>query len=602
MSDLLLRWLQPFYANLESTYLFENTVLFTPDLLAKNWNEVRSELSHHVRFDPGSLEPGQVSAIVLSEVHSDVVCVSGLLALHWYATKQQPSETARTTGVLTLDRRIRASEGSLMIDTTSKTTFRLLWEFLIRYALNPRFAESRYSSTLDDLVRYLTNLASPRMVSGRVYGGFGIDGVDTLRPSLLGAMAANLPEEGDEGVSRTADQLKSYPVFENDETVRNFVSTMQQTGDYLADVQKSEAYERSVQAVKPDLDVSSATKRLCSVFVAVTNGFRDLRKERLRAASLDEGRMSVVRKHMTESLLSIGPWLSCFQYSLERQYEQAIWSELEFGTIDKGSFVIPEMSALSFDELPKLFSDSCRILSANLVWRAMNRRPKRVVAMDISKGTEEFWKAVIAKAPTVGPMPVLIASYHPFGAELFAAIHRRPGEVREDYDIVHERNLPSGGGLGYQGTIEGVRVYCGPHISPSRAYLCSSQLIRRIRYSVVREDGDLADFRFLDGEDLFASRVRVKLAQDIDWSDHVFVEFRIGEERKLRKRSRLELRRSARRLSFEESPEARKGTAGRKRHLAIRKACFCPGKSHRPKPPVAKRFGRPTRSRRIQKL
>lgn len=73
----------------------------------------------------------------------------------------------------------------------------MLFDFAIRYALNPRFAEARYSATIDGLVRFLTELASPRMVSGRVYGGWGIDGFETLRPVLLGAMAANLPAQGE---------------------------------------------------------------------------------------------------------------------------------------------------------------------------------------------------------------------------------------------------------------------------------------------------------------------------------------------------------------------------------------------------------------------
>ncbi len=99
--------------------------------------------------------------------------------------------------MLTLHREKRKFDGSDLTETEQKTTFRLLFDFAIRYALNPRFAEARYSATIDGLVRFLTELASPRMVSGRVYGGWGIDGFETLRPVLLGAMAANLPAQGE---------------------------------------------------------------------------------------------------------------------------------------------------------------------------------------------------------------------------------------------------------------------------------------------------------------------------------------------------------------------------------------------------------------------
>ncbi|MHA0111517.1 hypothetical protein ACXYUI_31125, partial [Klebsiella pneumoniae] len=82
---------------------------FTPDLLVHDWATVQTALAHHVRLSPEQLAPGPVSGLLLWEVHADVVCLSGLVALHWYATRLQPSETAREAGVLTLRRELRAS-------------------------------------------------------------------------------------------------------------------------------------------------------------------------------------------------------------------------------------------------------------------------------------------------------------------------------------------------------------------------------------------------------------------------------------------------------------------------------------------------------------
>lgn len=525
-SDLLLRWLQPFYANLQSSYFLENTVLFTPDLLANDWTTIQSMLAHHVRFTPERMAVGPVSGTVLWEVHADVVCVSGLLALHWYVTGQQPSGTARDAGLRTLKRELRASEGTVLTEMQAKTTFRLLFEFWIRYGLNPRFDDARYSATMDELVRYLTRLATPRMISGRIYGGFGIDGVETLRPTMLGAMAASLPDAGDDGISQLIGDLKTDPIFANDKTVRTFIWTMIQMSQYLADAQSIETYGRAAKAVKPDVDLQAATARLRGIFDAAVNEFRASRKERLRAAPLDESRMEIVRQRMTESLLSIGPWLTCFQHGIERKAGHVAAVESEFGTIDKGSFVMPEMSELSFNELPELFSDVCRNMSADRVWRELYTRPKKKVRVDISKSTERFWKRVFAEAPGVGPAPILIVPYNPLGEEMFAALHRQPGVPLSKYNVVHEKGVPSGGGVGYQGTVEGIRVYAGPNILNEMGLLCSSQSIRSIRYGVIHGESAVADFTFLDGDDLAASRVKLKIAQEVDWSDDIFVEFR----------------------------------------------------------------------------
>jgi hypothetical protein len=333
--DLLLRWVQPFYANLRGSYLFASTVLFTPDMLGQAWPEVQADVAGRMQFHHEDVPPGPVSGMLLWELHCDVICVSGLVALRWYATGRQPSETAVQAALLTLQRQVRASDGSNLTETTPKTTFRLLFDLAVRYALNPRFAEARYSSTIDGLVQYLTNLASPRMVSGRVYGGFGIDGFDTLRPVLLAAMAANLPKQGDDGVAALVEGIKIDPLFQSDKTVRTFIWTMQQMLQFLADAQAVEVFERAAHAFDGKLDLGPAIGRLQDIFGVVVTAFEALRKERLRTAPLDESRMALVRQRITENVLAHGPTIACFQgYPIRRgdggtipTVEEGIWHD-----------------------------------------------------------------------------------------------------------------------------------------------------------------------------------------------------------------------------------------------------------------------------------
>jgi hypothetical protein len=353
LRDLLLRWVEPFYGNLQSSYLFSNTLLFTPDLVVQVWSDVQAYVTHHVQFQQEHIQPGPLSGVLLWELHGDVVCISGLVALHWYATGQQPSETAAQAAAATLNRELRSSDGSTLTQMTPKTTFRLLFDFSIRYALNPRFAEARYSATMDGLVQYLTALASPRMVSGRIYGGFGIEGVDTLRLALLGAMAANLPAQGDDGVAALIEDLKGDPLFETDKTVQTFIWSMQQIVQLLYDAQLTEVYGKAARVFKSDIDLPPATERLRAMFAATVTTFETLRKDRLRAAPLDESRMDVVRRRMTEAVLASGPAVACFQvYSIrQRRADQIVPTEFEFGTMDKGIFTNPVMSSLDFNDL-----------------------------------------------------------------------------------------------------------------------------------------------------------------------------------------------------------------------------------------------------------
>ncbi len=95
--------------------------------------------------------------------------------------------------------------------------------------------------------------------------------------------------------------------------------------------------------------------------------------------------------------------------------------------------------------------------------------------------------------------------------------------------VKRDATMPSGGGTGYLGTVEGIAVYRA-QAQAQQAILCSGRLLRAITYGVVHGRDDIADFSFVDAADLNKSRVRLKFAQHIEWADDVFVEFAFHKE------------------------------------------------------------------------
>lgn len=526
--DLLLRWLQPFYANLQATYWFSHTLLLTPDLTTRDWPTVQAEVAGRMRFRQQAALPGLVSGVLLWELHCDVICVSGLVALHWYATSEQPSNTAAEAAVLTLRRQKRPGDGSDLTGAKQKSVFRLLFDFLIRYALNPRFAEGHYSATIDGLVRLLTNLATPRMVAGRIYGGFGLNGLETLRPVFLAAMAANLPTRGDDGVAALVESLQLDPLFASDEAVRNFIWTMQQMVQNLDQVHGGEVYAKAAHVFDREIDLAAASARLRTALARLVTAFEMLRTERLRAAPLDEDRMALVRRSMSEAVMAHGPSVACFRsYLIRRDASGTIPTiEREFGFIDKGAFTRPEMSAVPFDEMPNVFVDNLRAILSQCVWRELTGRPKRVIQADISEGTESFWQGVLAEASRVGPEPMVLVPFDEIGEEISVAALEGGGPP--GVNVTHDAAIPSGGGAGYMGTLEGIHVYSIQGLT-QLAILCSGRLLRAITYGVVHGRDDIADFSFVDGENPEESVVRLRFGQRIEWADDVFVEFALGK-------------------------------------------------------------------------
>jgi hypothetical protein len=123
--------------------------------------------------------------------------------------------------------------------------------------------------------------------------------------------------------------------------------------------------------------------------------------------------MDFVRRAITESVLAYGPTIACFRgFSIRRDDSGEIpVTETEFGVIDKGSFVVAEMSQIDFEELPPLFIEVSQNYLNNLLWRDLYHRPKRAVLTDISQGTESFWRRVVQEASTVGPDPIVLVPY-----------------------------------------------------------------------------------------------------------------------------------------------------------------------------------------------
>jgi hypothetical protein len=525
--DLLLRWMQPFYPNLRSAHLFSHTLLLTPDLLSRDWTGAHSEVKRLMRFEQEAL-PGPVFGLLLLESHYDVVCTCGLVALHWYANSEQPSETAARAAILTLRREKREFDGSDLTETWQKTTFRMFFDFAIRYALNPRFDEARYSATIDGLVQFLTNIASPRMVSGRVYGGWGIDGFGTLRPVLLAAMVANLPAQGDDGIAVLIDDLKNDPLFQDDETVRNFIYAIGQMSQALTDAEGDEVFKKAAHTCNKEIALTAGCGRLREILAQLITAFEALRKERLRSAPLDEDRVDLVRQAMTKNVLAFGPSITCFQNFPIRRDDSGKLAATEhtFGVIPKGAFTIPKMSVVDFDELPQLFVLQIRELLTAFLWRSMYHRPKRVVSINISEGTEAFWRHVTKEASTVGPDPMVLVPFEPFGDEIAGVAQAFLGRGLVGFSVSHASNMPTGGGVAYVGTIDSVNVYSAQAIK-NEAVLCSRHLVREINYGVVHAEADIIDFAFVDCDDPDASYVRLSFAQDIQWPDYVFVEYKI---------------------------------------------------------------------------
>jgi hypothetical protein len=502
--DLLVRWVQPFYTELRNHHPFRDALMLTPDLLHAGWPDSQAAAMRTLRFPQPQLEAKSVFGIILREAYYDAVAITGAVLLHWSATKQQPSQATARTAILVLGRQTRPDSGNTLLEqgAVAKSVFRLVFDLLVREALHSRLDEAKYSAYLEGLIGLLNEMATPRMIPGRIYGGFALDGFQTLTPEFLAILAGNLPSDGDGGVSDLIQRLlDDHPEFHADSTLRDFGY---QFGRYAAalDGEPDQRFAATVECFLTDPDLGTLRSRLKAIFDGVVTVITKRRLRQIREAPLDEARLKAVRDTVESALLAEtrpgGPFLPIMVSRTDRALEAR---ETTFGQIDRGSFTRPEMSGVKFDDLPPIFAEFAGNFFRNILWYELNQRPKAIEEFDTQLGVAALLNRVreIAGDPKLGDELILLVPDNPFGNSIYMTTSGFPTEGLESYGLTREAGAESGAGCMYAGTIGKIHIYTWQF--PGAALLCSRTLLRAAHLGRVHDLDAIFDFQLYDSGD-----------------------------------------------------------------------------------------------------
>lgn len=530
--DLLLRWLNPFHAEVQKLYEFRNEALVTPAITSTEWARTEALVRVFRRFPiPQSISPRVVFGLILRGAHEDAIIISTAVVLGWFANRQQSSDIGARAAVLLLDREMLPGEGSNLASTsTVPSIFRSVFSLIVRRAISPEVGGADYAGVLDGLVRDLEAMSTRRMVPGRIYSGWGSDGVDSLAPELLAILAAHMPDSGDDGVLEWLSWFANQDalVAEGDTCLRQLIWSLQIRTKTLADGLDRQAFERSVHAFGPEIDVEDRRIRLAAILSGAVDALQNARLTRLRAMPPDRNKLAQVRDRIADALINSGPDIYCFQgFKVERSTTLASNPhEKVFREFDKGQFVTPAMSSADFNELVPLIVDIARQHLAGLVFGEFGCRPMEALKIDVSDSLEPYWRAVIDKARTIGEKPTVLVPHDEIGEEFFKCVCGLKSVLPTDIRVESLPNMPSGGGAGYLGTMEGVHVY-ETGVQAGTSILYSGACLRRITYEAVSADGEIAGVEFVEGENLEKSEIKLEFAQILEWSDEPIVRFEL---------------------------------------------------------------------------
>jgi hypothetical protein len=527
--DLLVRWIQPFYLELRNHHVFGDALMLTPDLFHAPWRDSQAAAMRTLMFPQPQLGAKSVFGIVLREAYYDAIAITGSVLLHWFATKQQPSSATAQTALFVLRRETLPNSGNTLLDSgaTNKSVFRLVFDLLVREALHSRFDEGKYSAYLDGLIEVLNEMATPRMVPGRIYGGFVLSGFQTLTPELLAILAGNLPPDGYGGVFDLIQRLLAdHPEFQADKTLRDFEY---QFGRYATalDADPDQSFTATVECFITDPDLAALRTRLKVIFVGVIALITQRRLQRIREAPLDEARVKEVKDAAEGALFAeTRPGGAFLPITVSRTDRALEAREGTFRYVDRGSFTRPDMSGITFDELPPIFAEWAQSFFRHIVWGELFRRAKAIEKLDIQLGTAALLKRVqdIANEPDLGDELILLLPYNPFGEAILKTASGFRTENLGSFGLTHEAGAESGVGCTYVGTMGKTCIYSWQ--SPDAAVLCSRTLLRAARFGRVHDLDAIIDIQLYDSGDPTKSMVRMWLATELEWEDRRIIEFR----------------------------------------------------------------------------
>lgn len=535
--DMLLRWLQGIYADAEEGFDLHNDELIPPSILERPWVEVEPLARQFRRYpdDTRPLSPAHLFASVIRDALEDAITVCAAVCLSWHARGQQSGDIGARTASLLVRRQVIEGDGSHLARRGRDIgVFKRTLALVLRSFLPVRSVGSGYGSVLDTLVRRLNQMSARYVIPGRIYSGWGGDGVETLYPELLAILAANLPDRGDGSGEQMVDFLAAdETLFESgDESVRNTISSLRQFAEGLRTLDYP-AFERAVVALSPEVNVEDSRTKLEMILNSLVATLSEKCDERLRAAPLDAAKAEQVRAKVESDLRRLGPPVAPFTsfevfYSGERSLTP---QEFSITGADRGLFVTPQRSYGDLNTFAELASKGVRQLLRNLVRTSFDARPRQVVPLADSSVPEDFLKSVVGHRDQFDEPPILFAPYEKIGDSIwFEEMYfnnQRPGWF-EDLKVEQKQGHPGGEDVIYLGTISGIDVFQRGGLQDV-AILCSRTALRKVTYNSVGKACDALALALIPTAQGEKVKLTFGFSQEVEWDDTPVFEFSLNQ-------------------------------------------------------------------------
>lgn len=274
-----------------------------------------------------------------------------------------------------------------------------------------------------------------------------------------------------------------------------------------------ELFERGIRVFTADADITAIRAHLQAILSDAVTIIQDQRTQRLRARHIDPGKLDALAKLLTDALT---PNLGCLTgFNIHKKplhgNSTATW---RINGIDKGQLVEPMMSDQSLTDLTQVIADAFRQHLAKSIWHAFFQAEHEVIEIDRSTYPDSYWEIILARAQQAGPHTALLVPYNPIGDGI-ARWQYAQAERPAGLEVQHLEGRPSGAGIGYVATVNGLDVFTA-QVKQNHSYLFSTHKLKSVIYRWV-EPNKFISVEFQEGDDPQTGTIALRFSQEARW-------------------------------------------------------------------------------------
>ncbi|MBZ0070857.1 MAG: hypothetical protein K8I04_03900 [Gammaproteobacteria bacterium] len=486
LCDSLIKWWNTIRFRFDNIYYYiRDERNLTLEILNTPWEEARRVIDLSMVGNDEENAPKAIWTASIYNYWTDLTCVAlyAMLQLGKGCTCEM-SLPAQLAAALSQGKALRAGGAGIGEGWPIRSIEDLLIAIIRQYYFDGGYHRG-YRSRLNKVIEGISNQGKPAMVPGRIYSGWGLEDLDSLRDGQL-ILLCLFAKEGWTPSARLMEIIQQWG-SRDDAGLRAFVDLLKQWKTRLTDADYL-AYDTLFSCIQQRVGVTASLRSTISVLDAgihqIITGIEGFRIEQLRDAQISDERLEKVASWSSRSGFSKDNAATPISLFREVQYSREQYTEhsLTIRGINKGELVDPPMAQRAGNEA-EWFD---RTISSHVAGSVMTDILKTII-LEIAEVDSPvgYWQQIKLAAMRIrndGGTPILLvagrADPHCL-LEWTRNTYDERADRPEDPRLIRDKQFKT---EGYIGSLNDIPVFVAP-IGPGSSYLIPLEVMNTLSFT-----------------------------------------------------------------------------------------------------------------------